>query len=74
MITDQLDAWKVKKEMFGCEIDEDLFSIFFQEQYIGKSFMEIMCDLAYAIHELEVCVDGLIEDVELVNGQIDKKR
>jgi hypothetical protein len=64
MLMDALTKWKCKKDMFGCEIDEDLFSIFYQEYSCGKSFCEMFCDLAYQIYELQVCVDGLLEDLD----------
>jgi hypothetical protein len=69
MITELLEKWKIKNKMIGCEMDEVIFFGFFREIFGDKSLMEITCDLAYAIHELEVCIDGLLEDMEDMSGQ-----
>lgn len=42
----------------------DNFNIFYQQCCLGKSFVEMLADLAYQIHDLQVCVEGLIEDQE----------
>jgi hypothetical protein len=73
MITEHLDLWKVKNDMVGCEIDEDTFATFFHEVFSAKRFMDAMCDLGYAIYELEICIDGIIEDMEALDGQSNKK-
>lgn len=73
MITERLNDWKIKTNMVGCEIDEDNFSIFFQDTALGKSILEMMSSLAYSLYEAEVCIEGLIEDMEELSGQKDKK-
>ena len=74
MLMEALDKWKCDKNMFGCEIDEDLFGIFVQEYFVGKSWVEMFAALAYQTYELQVCMEGLLEDVELLNGQVNQKR
>ena len=45
----------------------DNFSIFYQENEAGKTFFEMLCDLAYGQLQLQICVEGILEDLE--NGQ-----
>lgn len=73
MLMQELDTWKCKKDLFGCEIDEDLFGIFVQEYFCGKSWCEMFAILAYQIYELQVCIEGLLEDMDDLNGQKNKK-
>lgn len=50
-----------------CELKEDeLFEIFYQQHHVGKGFMLMMCELAFEIYQLQVCVEGLLEDIEEV--------
>jgi hypothetical protein len=72
MIKEKLDEWKVKHDMFGNEIDEETIGPFLEESY-ARPF-ECFCALAYAIYELEICLEGLLEDMEIVNGQVDQER
>ena len=69
MFTERLNEWKIKNNTIGCEVDEDIFSIFYQESNVGKGFMQMLCDLAYAIYQHEVCIEGLIEDMEYIDGE-----
>jgi hypothetical protein len=62
MLMEELNSWKIKNNMFGCEVDEDCFSIFYQEQSCGKTFFEMLYLLAYQIYQLQECVEGLLED------------
>lgn len=43
---------------------EDNFHTFYQQESLGKSFTEMMADLGWQIYQLQVCIDGLIEDQE----------
>lgn len=66
MLIEAVEKWRKKQTppMFKSDIDEDIFSIFFQEHCVGKSFMIMLTELAYEVYELQVCVDGLLEDNE----------
>lgn len=44
--------------------DEDMFTFFFNHQNANKNAAEVIVNLAYQIYQLQVCVDGLIEDLE----------
>jgi hypothetical protein len=44
------------------DVDEDMFGVFYAEQAVGKSFIELMADLAFQTYELQLCVEGLLED------------
>ena len=49
------------------EDSEDNFDIFYQYYTLDKqlgSFQAVITDLAYQIYELQVCVEGLIQDQE----------
>ena len=66
MIFEELEKWRLKQSpcILLNEIDEDNFSSFYQEQNCGKTFFEMMSALAYEIYELQVCVDGLIQELD----------
>lgn len=66
MLMEDIEKWRKKQAppMFKSDIDEDIFSVFFQEHSVGKGFMQMISELAYEIYELQVCVDGLLEDNE----------
>ena len=66
MLMESLEKWRKSREpmLFRSDIDEDSFSIFFQEHSAGKTFMQMLNDLAMDVYELQVCVDGLLEDLE----------
>ena len=46
------------------EVNEDVFSVFYQEHSVGKGFVMMLSDLAYEVFQLQVCIEGLIEDNE----------
>ena len=62
MLMQKFEEWKIAKDLIGCEIDEDLFSVFYQEISAGKTFMEMLCLLAYQMYEVQICMEGLIEE------------
>lgn len=69
MISEHLDNWKNENNMFGCEIDERIFRVFFDDMLEkGSTLRDIVSMLAYAMYEQEICMEGLIEDVESING------
>lgn len=52
------------KSCLGSEDSPDNFSIFYQYYCVGKGFMEMLADLAYEVYELQVCMEGILEDLE----------
>lgn len=67
MLMDEFFKWK-KYSAIDCKhSEEELFSLFFQEHEAGHTFFQMICNLAYEIMELQVCVEGLIEDSENVS-------
>lgn len=48
----------------GSEDSADNFSIFYQHHCVGKGWFEMLADLAYQVYELQVCIDGILEDLE----------
>lgn len=65
MMMEEYKAWLANpdnKSSLGDEDSPDNFSIFFQHHCVGKGFMVMLADLAYQIYELQVIVEGLIED------------
>lgn len=65
MLMEKLNRWKCEQGIFGCEMDQNLFGHFVQETFACQSWLEMFATLAYEIYELQVCVEGLIEDQEL---------
>ena len=65
MLMESLERW-VKEQnppLSIRDLDEDTFSIFYQEFSAGKTFVEMLCLLAYETYELQVCMDGILEDI-----------
>lgn len=70
MFMDQFEKWdKVDGSKHDYEM-EDRFSIFYQQQMAGKSFFEMLYELAYQMYEMQVCIEGLLEDQD---GQENQK-
>lgn len=44
--------------------EDELFEIFYQHHHVGRNFMLMMCELAYEIYQLQVCVEGILKDIE----------
>ena len=65
MITERLQDWRVENNFLGYNVNRAMFDAFIDEEFEGKTFTDVIKALAYAIHELEVCVEGLIEDLEV---------
>lgn len=66
MLMDSFNKWRLDKNngsALGAEESEDNFSIFYQQDRFTKTPYEIQCDLAYQIYQLQVCVEGLIEEM-----------
>lgn len=66
MMMQEYQAWlkSDNKSELGDEDSPDNFSIFYQHNRVGKGFMEMLSDLAYQVYELQVIVEGLLEDLE----------
>lgn len=64
MLMNEYDEWRSEQSADLQEIDEDNFSIFFQQRSFGKTFVEMMALLAYEIYELQVCMEGVVEDMD----------
>jgi hypothetical protein len=52
------------KSCLGSEVSKDNFSIFYQNHTFGQNFAEMLHNLAYQVYELQVCMEGMIEDHE----------
>lgn len=46
------------------DYDKNNFMFFYKETCITDDWKEVMANLAYEIFQLQICVDGLIEDME----------
>jgi hypothetical protein len=66
MLFEEFEKWCNNPSNFSVladECSEDNFSIFFQSFYYGKSFFEVLADLGWQIHQLQACVEGILEDI-----------
>lgn len=63
MLMTKFDEWRAEHTE-NSEANEDNFSIFFQYTSFDLTFVEMLVDLAYQVYELQIVVDGLIEDSE----------
>ena len=71
MILEQVQKWKMEKGLFGCEIDESYFYVFFMEIFQKKPLLKHLADFAYEIYQIQVCLEGIIEDLDY--GQEDQE-
>jgi hypothetical protein len=72
MLMQEIEEWKNYNSMFGCELDDEHFEMFFDD--VKPNWPEwIHSYLAKQIYELQLCVEGLIEDIEELNGQKNQK-
>jgi hypothetical protein len=62
MLMQELDEWKIENDLVGCEIDETLFNSFMKDTHLENSLRDVISCLAYQIYELQVCVEGMLED------------
>ncbi len=64
MLLDEFNKWCLTSECKSLPYKEteDLFDVFYQHQTMGKTFFEMVKDLAFEIYQLQVCVEGLIEE------------
>jgi len=61
MLMEEYKKWGF--ESGSCKEDTDAnFMIFYNGRCMGESPMYLFYDLAKQIHDLQVCVEGLIED------------
>lgn len=65
MLLHQLEKWKNKKQMLDYQIDQDIFASFYEEVTNGSDLFEMITTLAYQIYEMQVCMEGILEDLEV---------
>jgi len=66
MLMDEFNSWRLDPNngsSLGEENSENNFSIFYQQYSVGKGFMTMLSVLAHQVYELQVVVEGLIEDI-----------
>lgn len=67
MLMDEFKKWRYLPDnlsSLGTEDSEDNFGIFYQYYTQQQSFFDMLTKLAHQIYELQVCVEGLIQDQE----------
>lgn len=65
MILEDYQMWKQKHNyLFYNDDDVNNFYIFFQTVSKEKELREILLELAYEIYELQLCMDGILDDQE----------
>ena len=65
MLMEEFEKWRVdteNKSIFQDQNDATNFSIFFYELTSFMTFKEILEELAWQIYELQVCMEGVLED------------
>lgn len=73
MLIQELERWKCETGQFGCELDEEYVTMFLEEKKGTYDWRKMAAYLALQLFELQVCMEGLIEDVEYLNGQENQK-
>jgi hypothetical protein len=43
---------------------QEEFDVFFQEHCFGKTFFEMIAMIGWEVYQLQMCMEGLIEDQE----------
>lgn len=64
MLMIEFDTWRSQQRPDHQESDEDSFETFYEHNYFRKSTVEILKKLAYEIYELQVCMEGVLEELE----------
>ena len=65
MLMEDFNAWIYKKNHpFLSDNIKDNFEIFYQENQFGKTFFDMLAELAYQIYEMQECIEGIIEDMD----------
>ncbi len=64
MLLDEFNKWCLTDQctLLPYKETEDLFDVFYQNSITGRAFVEMLKDLAFEIYQLQVCVEGLIEE------------
>jgi hypothetical protein len=73
MLMQEIDQWKNENNLFGCELGEEHFYMFFQDKRGNYDAFQTAAYLAQQVYELQVCIEGLLEDMEYLNGQKNQK-
>ena len=73
MLMQEVDTWKCQTDLFGCELDEEHFYMFFKDTKGAYDAFQTAAYLALQIYNLQVCLEGILEDMDYLNGQKDKK-
>jgi hypothetical protein len=64
---EEFKKWRYDPGNLSClgdEDSEDNFGIFYQYYTQQQSFFEMLAKLAHQIYELQVCMEGIIQDQE----------
>jgi hypothetical protein len=76
MLMQEFEEWREENEIQYEILSKDpsqkeynLFSIFYQNRSFGENFSEMCMNLAFDIYNLQVCVEGLIEDMEELESE-----
>lgn len=65
MLMDEFKKWRINpdnKSSLGDQDSQENFDIFCQYYTQQHTFFDMFTNLAYQIYELQVCVEGLLED------------
>jgi hypothetical protein len=66
MLMELFEEWletdKAKKLSY--RDSEVLFGSFFEEEFEDFDVREIICELAYQIYNMQICIEGMLEDME----------
>lgn len=66
MLLEDFEKWRISKNNHSIlqdENSEENFGIFFQHYTVGKGWFEMVADLGWQIHQLQVCVENLLEEI-----------
>jgi len=53
-------------ENFNVKTKEQ-FDTFFQQRCYGQSLCETFCSLAWEIYQLQICMEGILDDLDLMS-------
>lgn len=73
MLMEEVNKWKSRTSQIGCEVDESEMEMFFQETKSDYDLWQAVSYLSLQIYQLQVCMEGLLEDMEFLNGQKNKE-
>lgn len=47
----------------------DDFVSFLEDRWKGKPVGEVVLDVSWQLYELQICMEGIIEDLEYISGE-----